>query len=149
MGWREDVKFGIGRISRLFLGDANGGLGTEVTATAEELNAVADVSGRTEELTVAGANAITAGVQSVELNNAVATIAATIADASNHQGLMVFKATSEPAGGQDHTVTLTAGTFDGTNNVATFADILDTLVVYFDSNGDGTIVENVGSVVLS
>ena len=149
MGWREDVKFGIARVSRLFLGDDNGGLGTEMTATAEEINAVADVSARTSELTVAGANAIPTGIESVELANAVAAITATIADASLHQGLMVFKATLEPAGGQDHTVTLTAGTFNGTNNVATFADILDTLVVYFDSAGDGTIVENVGSVALS
>lgn len=30
MGWRPDVKFQISRISRLFLGDANGDLGTEV-----------------------------------------------------------------------------------------------------------------------
>lgn len=29
MGWREDVKFGIVRVSRLFVGDGNGGLGTE------------------------------------------------------------------------------------------------------------------------
>jgi len=149
MGWREDTKFGIARISRLFLGDDNGQMGVEMTATPAELNNVADVSGRTEELTVAGANAITAGVQSVELNNDTTAIAATIADAANHQGIFHVKATSEPAGGEDHTVTLTAGTWDGTNTVATFADILDTLVVYFDSNGDGTILENVGSVALS
>ena len=149
MGWREDVKFGISRISRLFLGDANGGLGTEVTATADELNAVADVSARTELLETAGAVAITPGVQSVELDEDTTAIAATIADAAAHQGLFVAKAISEPAGGEDHTITLTSGTWDGSNTVATFADILDTLVVYFDSNGDGTIVENVGAVALS
>jgi hypothetical protein len=53
MGWREDVKFGIGRITRLFLGTANGLLGTEVdtdkiidiannqVATAAQVDAVA------------------------------------------------------------------------------------------------------------
>lgn len=30
MGWRPDIKFQIGRLTRLFLGDANGDLGTEV-----------------------------------------------------------------------------------------------------------------------
>ena len=40
MGWREDAKFGIGRIGRLFLGETNGQLGTEMTATAAELNAL-------------------------------------------------------------------------------------------------------------
>jgi hypothetical protein len=40
MGWREDVKLGIGRVGRLFLGDINGQMGAEVTATAAELNAL-------------------------------------------------------------------------------------------------------------
>jgi hypothetical protein len=44
MGWREDVKLGICRVSRLFLGDAGGQMGVEVTATAAELNSVADKS---------------------------------------------------------------------------------------------------------
>lgn len=38
MGWREDVKFGIVRVSQLFIGDTNGGLGAQVTATGAELN---------------------------------------------------------------------------------------------------------------
>jgi hypothetical protein len=41
MGWREDVKFGIARVSRLFLGTDNGELGVEVTASAEEINQLA------------------------------------------------------------------------------------------------------------
>jgi hypothetical protein len=123
--------------------------GTQVTATGSELNLAADVSARTEELTTAGANTVTTGVQSVELNNDTTAITATIATSVNHQGLFIAKATSEPAVGEDHTLTLTAGTFDGTNNVATFADINDALVVYFDSAGNGTIVENVGAVALS
>jgi hypothetical protein len=40
MGWREDVKLGIGRVGRLFLGDINGQMGDELTATAAELNAL-------------------------------------------------------------------------------------------------------------
>jgi len=118
-----------------------------VTATASEINNAADVSARTLELTASGS--VTAGIQSVELNHTSVTIAATIVDATNNQGLFIVKATTEPGVAADHTLTLTAGTFDGTNNVATFADINDTLVVYFDSAGNGTIIENVGSVALS
>lgn len=135
MGWREDVKFGIARVSRLFLGDANGGLGTEFLGTYGTVEYDDDAD-------------IPANIQSVELNNTVG-MALTIADAADHQGLFVAKAIVEPAGTPDHTITLTAGTFDGTNNIATFADINDALVVYFDSAGNGTIVENVGTVVLS
>jgi len=117
---------------------------TGVTATGVEINRVADVSARVQSITVTGA--VTAGVQSLELNHTVA-IAATIASAVNHPGLFHVKAILEPA--TTHTVTLTAGTWDGTNTIATFTDILDTLVVYFDSAGKGTIVVNVGAVGLS
>ena len=40
MGWREDVKLGICRAGRLFLGDANGQMGVEVVSTPAELNQV-------------------------------------------------------------------------------------------------------------
>lgn len=149
MSWREDLKIGIGRINRLFLGENNGDLGVEMTATAAELNQVADKSARVEELTTAGAQDVTAGVQSLELNNDTTAIEATIADFSDYEGLFIAKATAEPGVGEDHTLTLTAGTFDGTNTIATFADINDALIVYVDSAGNGTIVENVGSVALS
>ena len=44
MGWREDVKFKIGRVGQLYLGEGNGQMGTLLTATAAELNALADAS---------------------------------------------------------------------------------------------------------
>jgi hypothetical protein len=44
MGWREDVKLGIGRVGRLFLGETNGQMGTEVLATGAEINEAADKS---------------------------------------------------------------------------------------------------------
>ena len=120
--------------------------GVAMTATPAELNKAADVSARVQELTATAA--VTAGVQSVELNHATVVVAATIADASNHQGLFVVKNTSA-SGTAAHTLTLTAGTFNGTNNVATLNAPNECLVVYFDSAGDGTIVENVGTVGLS
>jgi hypothetical protein len=142
-----NVNIGITKVTELHIGAT--GAETQVNATAAEINQAADVSARVQEITAAGAQAVTAGVQSVELNNNTTAIAATIANSVNHQGLFIVKATSEPAGGQDHTLTLTSGTWDGTNTIATLADINDALVVYFDSAGNGTIVENVGAVVLS
>lgn len=120
--------------------------GVEITATAAEINNAADVSAKVQELTATGA--VTAGVQSVELNHATVAVEATIADSTNHQGLLVVKNTSA-SGTAAHTLTLTAGTFDGTNNVATLNAPNECLVVYIDSAGDGTIVENVGTVGLS
>lgn len=122
------------------------GLPATVTATASEINNAADVSVRVQELLATAA--VTAGAQSVELNHASVIIAATIANASNHQGLFVVKDTSA-SGTAAHTLTLTAGTFDGTNNVVTLNAPDEALVVYFDSAGNGVIVENVGTVVLS
>lgn len=122
--------------------------GTALAATAAEINNAADVSGRVQEVTATAGGTITAGVQSVELNHATVIAAATIADASNHQGLFVVKDTSA-SGTAAHTLTLTAGTFNGTNNVATLNAPDECLVVYFDSAGNGTVVENVGTVALS
>lgn len=122
--------------------------GTQVNATAAEVNNSADVSGRVQEVTATSNGTITAGIQSVELNHISTIAAATIADASNHQGLFIVKDTSA-SGTIAHTLTLTAGTFDGTNNKATLNAPNEALVVYFDSSGDGTIVENVGAVALA
>lgn len=115
-----------------------------ITASAAEINNAADVSARVEEHTASGA--VTAGVQSVEANS-VAGISLTIADAANHPGLFIFKHTSS-SDAQNHILTLTAGTFDGSNDIAIANAANEALVVYFDSAGNGTIVENVGSVSL-
>jgi hypothetical protein len=48
-----------------------------------------------------------------------------------------------------HTVTLSAGTFDGTNNKATLNAPAESLTVWFDSGGTGCIILNAGSVSLS
>lgn len=49
----------------------------------------------------------------------------------------------------DCTARLIAGTFDGTNNKATFADASDTLVLFGISSTRFVIVENIGGVALS
>lgn len=139
-----NVNTGISKVTELHIGAT--GAEVQVDATAAEINNAADVSARVQELTATGA--VTAGVQSVELNHATVIAAATIADAADHQGLFIVKNTSA-SGTAAHTLTLTAGTFNGTNNVATLNAPNEALVVYFDSAGNGTIIENVGAVALS
>jgi len=92
--------------------------------------------------------AISENIQSVELNHATVAVVTTIADAANHAGLFVVKNTSA-SGTAAHTLTLTAGTFNGTNNVATLNAPDEALVVFFDSAGNGTVVANIGTVALS
>jgi len=99
-----------------------------------------------QELTATGA--VTPGVTSVELNHATVAVEATIATSLDHQGLLVVVNTSA-SGTAAHTLTLTAGTFNGTANVATLNAPKECLIVWIDSAGNGTIVENVGSVGLS
>jgi hypothetical protein len=92
--------------------------------------------------------AVQPGVASVELDHDSTIIAATIADSRAHQGFFIVKDTSD-SGTAAHTLTLTVGTFDGSNNIATLNAPNEALAVWFDSEGDGTIIENVGTVALS
>lgn len=139
-----NVNIGVVKATALHIGAT--GSEVQVNATPAELNNAADVSARVQELTATGA--VTAGVQSLELNHATVVIAATIADAINHPGLFVVKDTSA-TGTVSHTLTLTAGTFNGTNNVATFDARDEALFVYFDSTGRGQVIANIGTVALS
>jgi hypothetical protein len=115
--------------------------------TQQSVKAYADgIRANVQELTASGA--VTAGVNSIELNHATVVIAATIADLANHPGLLVIKDTSA-TGTAAHTVTATAGTFDGTNNVVTLNALNECIAIWVDSAGNGTILENVGSVAVS
>lgn len=98
-----------------------------------------------QELTVSGT--VTVGVCSIELNHITVIVAAVIAVAPVNT-LLIVKNTSA-SGIIAHTLTLTSGTFNGTNNIATLNAPNEALVVFFDSNGDGTVVENVDGVAFS
>lgn len=99
-----------------------------------------------EEHTATGA--VTAGVSLVTLNHATVAADCTIADAANHPGFFAVVNTSA-SGTAAHTLTLTAGTFDGTNNKATLNAPAESLLVFFGSDGNGTIIVNTGSVGLA
>lgn len=129
--------------------DSSGNLfqaGTQVTASAAEINRALDASANTQNVTTTSATTTTA-ISHIELNVSSGTANTTIADLSNHQGFLTIKQLGASTSGC--TVTATAGTFDGTNNVATTNAANDFLMVHVDSAGDGSIVENVGSVALS
>ena len=98
------------------------------------------------ELTASGA--VTAGVREVDLNHASVLVAATIADFASHPGIFVVKDTSA-TGTVGHTLTLTSGTFDGTNNVATLNALGEQLLVYVGADGNGLVLQNTGAVALS
>jgi hypothetical protein len=99
-----------------------------------------------QSIDASGAAVIERGKNVILLNHAT-QITATIADASYNPGLVVFKQTSTGTAG--HTVTLTIGNFDGTNNKITLNAIEECIAVFFDPYGNGTIIENVGSVALA
>jgi len=116
-------------------------------ATTVTTDGAASVSiNQTQELTASGA--VTPGVGILELNHATVAVVTTVADSIAHAGLFIIKDTSA-SGTAAHTVTLTSGTFNGTNNVATLNAPAEQLTVFFDDAGDGTVIENTGSVALS
>ena len=79
------------------------------------------------------------------LNGAAAAVAVTIAAPAAGQLLIIHCSD----GTQDCTVTLTAGTFDGTNKIATFEVTGDTLILYGLSATRYLIINDIGSVALS
>lgn len=99
-----------------------------------------------QELTSSGA--VLASAQNLRLNHASVVIAATIANAADHAGFFAVTDTSA-SGTAAHTVTLTNGTWDGTHQIATLNAPAESLLVFFDGAGNGTIVVNTGSVALS
>ena len=118
--------------------------GVNTGATAAEINKAADVSSYTVELTASGAVPATARV--VELNHISVIIAATYAVVPNTT--MIIKDTSA-SGTAAHTVTLTGGTYNGTNTIATLNARDKMLMVHFDSAGRGQVIVNSGTVALS
>lgn len=96
------------------------------------------------ELTATGA--IPADVSYVELNHATVKIEATIAAPAAGRLLVI---TQTDAGTAAHTVTLTAGTYNGTNDIATFNAAAESLVLFGVSATRFLVVENIGSVALS
>ena len=88
-------------------------------------------------------------VRCLELNHASVVIAITGMRGKDYSGQMVCVTDTSASGTAAHTVTLSSGTWDGTNTIVTLNAAKEAIFVYFDSAGNGTIIENVGSVALS
>ena len=131
-------------LDSLIYGDAPTIGGAAVGATAAEINKAADVSSYTLELTASAA--VPATVRVLELNHASVVIAATYTVVPNT--IFIVKDTSA-TGTAAHTLTITGGTFNGTNTVATLNARDEFLIVHFDSAGRGQVIANVGAVALS
>jgi hypothetical protein len=118
--------------------------GAAMGATAAEINRAADISSYVLELTATAA--VPSTVRVLELNHATVVIAATYTVVPNT--LFIVKDTSA-TGTAAHTLTLSGGTFNGTNTVATLNARDEALVIWFDSAGRGSVIVNLGSVALS
>jgi len=105
------------------------------------------VGGTNSKQTLTASGAVLDGVASLQLNHATVVIAATM-DATKHGGFFAVTDTSA-SGTAAHTVTLTGGTWNGTATIATLNAPAESLLVFFDNAGNGTIVVNTGSVALS
>lgn len=105
-----------------------------------------NTQGGIQELTVSGP--VRPGVQVVALNHASVVIAATIANLADHDGLFAIVDNSA-SGTAAHTVTVTNGTLNGTNKVATLNAPAEMLLIYVNGSGNGTVILNNGSVALS
>jgi hypothetical protein len=82
----------------------------------------------------------------VDLNHATVKIEATIPRPTPGRILVITQIDTGTVG---HTVTLTSGTFDGTNNTATLNAQYEALVLLGISNKRFLILKNYGSVALS
>lgn len=90
--------------------------------------------------------AISASVSFVALNHSTVACAMTIAAPAAGRFLVIYQKDTGTAG---HTVTLTAGTYDGTTTIATFNAANECLVLFGVSATRFIVVSNVGSVGLS
>ena len=114
-----------------------------------EIASSSDVSSYLKEYT---ASAVVAGgaVRSFELNHISAAIAITGLDGKDYAGQIVVIKDTSASGTEAHTVVLKDGTFNAANNNKVTLNAPDEMIaIYFDSNGDGDVLLNIGSVALA
>jgi hypothetical protein len=137
MGWREDVKLGIARISELYLGDAGGQMGTLVTSTPAELNIMDGVTATAAEINEAADKS----------DGAVVSIAAATLDITQalHAGkVMVFNKNN----GIDVTLPEATGTGDVYTFILGLALTSDTITILTPDIVNSDMVGNVLTIDL-
>ncbi len=141
----SDLGMVVGDIVRVI--DTTNNVMTTTVVRAVTAGGAASLKGGLQALTASGA--VTEGVDRLTLAHASVVIASTIADLKKWAGKMLVIQNTSASGTAAHTVTITTGTFNGTNKVATLDAPGERLTVLVDHTGNGTIIENTGSVGLS
>ena len=118
------------------------------TVSVSELNSSCDASIIAPATMIVTA-VVDAQTRCIKLAHASTAIDITGPDGVRMAGQTMFITNVSASGSAAHTVTLTSGTFDGTNNKATLNAPDESLHVWFDTTGQGCIIANVGSVALS
>lgn len=136
-----------GTINVLLVGGSTTAEDTRLDALETSMAKLLGGAGTVQELTASGA--VTATTEVLELNHVSVVIAATVADLTVYAGKIVIVKDTSSGGTVAHTCTITTGTWNGTNKVATLDAPGEMLAVFVDANGDGTIIQNTGSVALS
>lgn len=116
---------------------------TTPAAVTSTINTSKQILVTETELTGSGA---ISGQSIVALNKSGGSIAATIAAPTAGWLLVIYQ---KDSGTASHTVTLTSGTYNGSNTVATFNAQNECLVLFGVSATRFVILENLGSVGLS
>jgi len=112
----------------------------------DRLAAVQLTDGLIFDPAVMTASGVLPAVSFVQLNHQTVKIEATMIKPTPGHLLII---TQTDAGTVGHTVTLGIGTWDGTNDVATFNAAGETLIVFGVSDTRFAIVENIGAVAFS
>lgn len=120
-----------------------------IEASAAEIADSSDKSVYAAAYTATSPAAIPSTVRVIELAHASTAIEKTIASLVPYANSFVVVKNTSASGTAAHKVTVTTGTWDGTNKVITLDAPKECIVVFVDSAGNGTIVANVGSVGLS
>ena len=114
-----------------------------------EIALSADASSYMVKFTDAGGAVDSKVVRFIEVARTDGVCAITGCRGLDWKGQVVIIKNTSASGTQAHTVTLSQGTWDGSNTVVTLNAANECIICVFDSAGNGTIVENVGSVALS
>jgi hypothetical protein len=104
-----------------------------------------DYLGTVNRETFTTSSNVAASTNYVEIN--ANSIGLTISDSLDHLGSLFI--VTKTFGASVSTITLTSGTWDGTNNIAVLRLSGDKIVVHFDLDGDGSILSNIGAVTFS
>ena len=124
------------------------GVLSDLTVTAAEINSCCDADVIAPVAYTATA-AVASTVRCIKLAHNSTIINITGPSGVALAGQIMHINNTSASGTAAHTVTLAAGTFDGTNNKVTLNAPDESITVWFDSAGNGCVILNANGVALS